>query len=102
MFIGNSLRLSVSLSFDNSDWSQLDTLFADAGRVAGVDHVSHVLVGLGCFLHDQLRRSHSNRDSFLRQLVQNFLIIEIPARLCSKIEIGNVELNFRVNCTEYI
>ena len=40
-------------SFDDSDWPQLDALFADAGCVAGVDHVRHVLVRLGSLLHHQ-------------------------------------------------
>ena len=44
----------LGLTLDDSDGPQLDALLADAGGVAGVDHVGHVLVRLRRLFHDQL------------------------------------------------
>ena len=60
-----------SSPLDDSDGSELHGLLADAGHVARVHHVGHVLVALRGLLHHQLRRGHADRDSLLLQLVQN-------------------------------
>ena len=70
-------RNTPSLSFDDTNGPELDTLFADAGRMARVDHVRHVFVGLWGLLHHQLWRGHSNGDAFGCKFVQNFLVIQI-------------------------
>ena len=71
----------MHLSFDNGNWAELDSLLADTSCVTGVNDVSHVFVGLGCFFHDQFRRCNTNRDALFFQAVQNFRVVEIAARL---------------------
>jgi len=72
---------SMHLSFDNGNWSELDSLLADTSCVTGVNDVGHVFVGLGCFFHDQFRRCNTNRNTLFFQAVQNFRVVEIAARL---------------------
>ena len=72
---------SASSALDDGHRLQFDTLLTDASRVAGVHHVSHVLVRLGRLLHDQLGRGHPHRDAQLVHLGQNLLVLEVAARL---------------------
>ena len=67
----NHERGFSSSPLDDSDGSELHGLLADAGHVARVHHVGHVLVALRGLLHHQLRRGHADRDSLLLELVQN-------------------------------
>ena len=70
-----------SSPLDDSDGSELHGLLADAGHVARVHHVGHVLVALRGLLHHQLRRGHADRDTLLLQLVQNlgkYVLLSIP------------------------
>ena len=76
----------LKLAFDDADRPQLDALLADAGRVAGVHHVGHVLVRLGRFFHDQFGRRHPDGNALLGKFVQDFLVIEVAAGLGSGME----------------
>lgn len=72
------------LSFNNSNWPQFDALLADSGSVTSVDHVCHILVRLGRFLHHQFWRCNTNWDSFSRQFIQDFLVIDVSSRFGSE------------------
>ena len=76
----------LKLALDDTDRPQLDALLADAGRVAGVHHVCHVLVRLGRFFHDQFGRRHPDGNALLGKFVQDFLVIEVAAGLGSGVE----------------
>lgn len=62
------LRAEV-LPFDDRDGPQFDGLFADASIMAGVHHVSHILVGLRSLFHNQFGRGNTDCDAHICQFV---------------------------------
>jgi hypothetical protein len=67
------------LSLDYSDWSELHTIFADSRRMASVDDICDVFVGLWCFFHDQFWRGDSDRNIFLLHLVENVHVVDVAS-----------------------
>jgi len=68
-------------SLDDSNGSEFDGFFADAGGVASVDDLHHVLVRLGRLLHHQFGGGHPDGDAALLQLVQHLLVANVAPRL---------------------
>lgn len=67
-------------ALDDGDGSQLDALLGDAGLMARVHHLVHVLVGFGRLLRHQLGRCHADADALLGQVGQHLLVAELSSR----------------------
>mmetsp|Transcript_77608 Transcript_77608/g.179980 ORF Transcript_77608/g.179980 Transcript_77608/m.179980 type:complete len:207 (+) Transcript_77608:250-870(+) len=72
---------STCLPLHHRDGLQLDGLLGDSCVVAGLHHLSDVLVALRRLLHDQLWRGHTNGDAHVLQALQHVPVLQVVARL---------------------
>src|SRR5450830_1633607 len=66
---------SMRLTFDADQWHQTGDLACQSGRLGGIDHRRHVLVGAGRFFGDAALGRTADQDAAARQFVHHLLAL---------------------------